>query len=281
MDLVCLAVEKMRREDANVEPRALVVRTLLHLPRLADRSGRLSQAQVYSELLRCGRLLLKDQETTRHLVPPPVGLSELTFIAGETDASPDIFASLHYLRNARTGSINYALIDPAGRPVSLCSVSPLEWVRVGKQITGQFGVPMDAVRDVSRVFSFDSAPPNAISYLLSRVRHELRKSAPEVELLSTAVDPNLGFTGASYLAANWQLWMTVKARPYIYIGEDYITPRQLRAEFGTANVDALKRIHGRRFKVRQADLVDAKIFCCRVKGQTEYVPPAERRQLHR
>ena len=56
-------------------------------------------------------------------------------------------------------------------------------------------MPKEAVRDVSRVYSFDSAPFNAISFLLSRVRHHIRKTCPEVRLLSTAVDPNLGFTG--------------------------------------------------------------------------------------
>ncbi len=281
-DLVCLVVEKMCKVAPGIEPWALIVRTLLHLPRMAGRAGTVSPRQVHSELLRCARHLLEDQANVRHRVPArPVELRELTFVADESEASTDIFDSLHYLRNARAGSVNYALVDDTGRPVTLCSVSPLEWTRVGKQLTKQFGLPIGSVRDVSRVFSFDSAPPNAISYLLSRVRKEIRKSLPEVELLSTAVDPNLGFTGASYQAANWHRWMTIKARPYMYFDQDYITPRQLRAELGTTNVDALKSAYGKRFKVSQADLLDSMIFCCRVKAPTEHVPPAQQRRLYR
>jgi hypothetical protein len=157
----------------------------------------------------------------------------------------------------------------------------LEWARVGKQITKQFDVPMEAVRDVSRVYSFNSAPPNAISYLLSRVRNHIRKTCPEVQLLSTAVDPNLGFTGTSYLAANWHRWMTIKARPYMYFDEGYVTPRQLRTRFDTTNVGLLKSTYRRRFEVSSVNLLDSMIFCSRVKGPTESVPQAQQRRLYR
>ena len=46
---------------------------------------------------------------------------------------------------------------------------------------------------------------------------------PPADLLVTAVDPNLGFTGCSYRAANWQQWMTVKARPYLYENGRYVS----------------------------------------------------------
>lgn len=272
-------------ERKKVEPRALAVRALLHLPRVAGRKGWVSRRQVDAELERCAADLLDDQAKVRRLIPPAADyrLDQLTFVAYDNDEVPaEIFTHLHYLRSARPGSRNYALVDPdRGLPISLCSVSPLEWRRVGRQITKQFGVPMEAVWDISRVFSFDVAPPNAISYLLSRVRNDIRKTEPGVRLLSTAVDPNLGFTGTSYLAANWHRWMTIKARPYMYFDGAYVTPRQLRTRFQTTNLEDLTAAYGDKFELSHAKLLDSMIFCCRIKGETENVPLERQHRLYR
>ena len=267
-----------------VEPRALAVRTLLHLPRVAGFKGQLSLRQIQAELGARMEELLDDQAKLERLMPAGVfKLQDLQFVAEySSDNAEQIFTHLHYLRSSRPGALNYALVDPVyGQPISLCSVSPLEWRRVGRQITTQFGVPMDAVWDISRVYSFDVAPPNAISYLLARVRSDIRRRRADVQLLSTAVDPNLGFTGSSYLAANWQRWMTIKARPYMYYRGGYVTPRQLRADFATTNVAELRSMHGAKFQQSRTQLLDSSIFCCRVKGETEFVPKDLQRRLHR
>ena len=270
-------------EHEEVEPRALAVRTLLHLPRVAGRKGLISRRQIDAELRRSVTDLLVDQAKVQRLIPAgSFRLDQLKFVAFDNDDASEIFTHLHYLRSARPGSLNYALVDPFyGLPISICSVSPLEWRRVGRQITKQFGVPMDAVWDISRVYSFDVAPANAISYLLARVRNDIRKRVPAARLLSTAVDPNLGFTGSSYLAANWHRWMTIKARPYLYFDKGYISPRQLRARFQTTNVNDLSALHGKRFEQSRTELLDSMIFCCRIKGETEDVPLAEQRRLYR
>jgi hypothetical protein len=267
-----------------VEPRALAVRTLLHLPRVAGSGGQLTLRQIRAELGRCTEELLADQARLGRRVPEGVfKLGHLRLAAGYSpDDAKEIFTHLHYLRSARSGSINYALVDPVyGRPISLCSVSPMEWRLVGRQLTKQFGVPMDAVWEITRVYSFDVSPPNAISYLLAKVRGDIRRRMPSVRLLSTAVDPNLGFTGVSYLAANWQRWMTVKARPYMYYRGSYVTPRQLRADFGTADFAQLQTVHGTEFELSKAVLLDPMIFCCRVRGETEFVPEDQQRRLRR
>jgi hypothetical protein len=270
-------------ERAQIEPRALAVRTLLHLPRVAGHSGLVSWRQIDAELKRSATDLLADQEKVRRLIPTGTfRLDQLKFVAYDNDDAAEIFTHLHYLRSARPGSLNYALVDPFyGLPISICSVSPLEWRRVGRQITKQSGVGMEAVWDISRVYSFDVAPANAISYLLARVRNDIRQRVPEAQLLSTAVDPNLGFTGSSYLAANWRRWMTIKARPYLYFDKGYVSPRQLRARFQTTNVADLSAMHGKRFERSRTELLDSMIFCCRIKGETEHVPEGEQRRLYR
>ena len=60
-------------------------------------------------------------------------------------------------------------------------------------------------------------------------------------MLTTAVDPNLGFIGSSYRAANWQQWMSIEARPYLYVDGVYASPRQFRTRFGGANLAELRR----------------------------------------
>jgi hypothetical protein len=104
---------------------------------------------------------------------------------------------------------------------------------------------------------------------------------PSVELLVTAVDPNLGFTGISYRAANWQQWMTVRARPYLYENHRHVTPRQLRERFGTANLAKLQDKYPGIFEKSKVSLLDSMIYCSNVSGETKVVPAEDRRRLHR
>ena len=152
---------------------------------------------------------------------------------------------------------------------------------MASQLLRQFRIPQEEVLDVSRVFAVESAPANSISTLLSRVRTWVRRNEPSIKLLTTAVDPNLGFTGASYRAANWKKWMTIKARPYLYEDGRYVTPRQLRERYGTSRFDELQAMFPGRFERSKSKLLDSIIYCCRVNGETETVRPEEMRQLNR
>ena len=262
-----------------------MVRTLLHLPRVAGYRGQVSERQVLAELQHRAQDLLRDvaRVDAKKLLPSAkVELKDLEFVELSNEHADMIFGNLHYLRSARPGSLNFALVDrDEGLPYTLCSVSPLEWKLVGRQITAQFGIPQTAVWDVSRVFSFDLAPPNAISYLLGKVRNRFRTGTEGVKLLATAVDPNLGFSGASYRAANWEGWMTVQPRPYLYVNRRYASPRQLRGLYGTANPAELQERFGHRFEQSRAKLLDSSIFCVRVRGETETVALEDRRRLRR
>jgi hypothetical protein len=136
-----------------LEPRALTVRTLLQLPRVARPNGTIGRRQIETELRRSAAGLRADQAKIRSLVPTnKFPLQDLRFVEYDAREAAAIFSHLHYLRSARVGSKNYALVDPVnGLPVSLCSVSPLEWMRVGRQLQTQFGVPLERVWDISRV----------------------------------------------------------------------------------------------------------------------------------
>ena len=150
-----------------VEARALAVRALLHLPRVASATGWVCSWQLQREVrVSAERLSADTRAALRHVPQGAFSLGDLSFEPIDTSLSDAIFSSLHYLRSARAGSLNFALVDPASRrPVSLVSVSPLEWTCVRNQICAQFGVPAERIWEVSRMYSIDRAPPNAISYL--------------------------------------------------------------------------------------------------------------------
>jgi hypothetical protein len=266
-----------------VEPRSLAVRALLHLPRVASSKGWLKKWQVQRELKIRAQGLQRDVTVTRrHLPVERFQLCDLKFERIEPSRAVPILMSLHYLRSARSDSLYFALVDPIlGLPVTFCSVSQLEWKRVARHIFAQFAIPPARVWDVSRVYSVDGAPANAVSSLLSKVRTFLRRSMYSVDLLITVVDPNLGFTGCSYRAANWQQWMTVQARPYLYENGLYVTPRQLRERFGTSSLVDLHAQYPGRFEQSRVRLLDSIIYCCSVNGETKVVPVQERRRLHR
>jgi hypothetical protein len=267
-----------------VEPRALAVRALLHLPRVASDQGWIRRSDVHGELRTSAEGLLVDARAARsHMPGEGFLLRDLLFDVIEPSRALPVLTSLHYLRSARQDSFYFALVDPIDRlPVSLCSVSRLEWKCVSNQLKGaQFGIRPAGAWDVSRVYSVDSAPANAISLLLSKVRVYFRRNFPSADLLVTAVDPNLGFTGSSYRASNWQQWMTVKARPYLYENGLHVTPRQLRERFGTASLPQLEAGYPGRFQQSKVRLLDSMIYCCSLKGETKAVPAQDMRRLHR
>jgi hypothetical protein len=270
--------------NAGLDARALSVRTLLHLPRVADSSGLMSSKQVADELVGAAAQLADDVNATRHLVSRGrFELRHLRFELIKPETAEPIISSLHYLRSVRPTSYFFALLDPyQGLPVSICSVSMLQWRRVAGRLNAQFGIAREQIWDISRVYSCDTAPVNAISYLLARVRTAMRLLESDAELFTTAVDPNLGFTGASYRAANWQQWITVRPRPYLYHNDTYVSPRQLRERFGTSTVAELqKRYPDERFEQSQAMLMDSMVFCWRIQKETEVIPPNLQRRLHR
>jgi hypothetical protein len=266
-----------------VEPRALAVSVLLQLPRVASHDGWIAGWQVQHEVRTSALRLRSDTQAVRiHLPMETFELHDLIFEQIPSSRAIPMLTSLHYLRSARPDSLYFALVDPIrSLPVSLCSVSPLAWKRLANRISAQFAIRIGQVWEVSRMYSVNGSPQNAISSLLSKVRTYLRRNVPSVDLLVTTVDPNLGFTGCSYRAANWQEWITVKARPYFYEDCQYVSPRQLRERYGTSSLIELRAQHPGRFEQSRAKLLDSMIFCVSVNGETKVVPAPERHRLRR
>src|SRR5207253_687620 len=103
------------------------------------------------------------------------------------------------------------------------AVSPVDVSHLETLVSSR-GVASSAASVVSRVFAFDLAPRNTLSFLLAAVQREERHFG--VTDLLTYVNPNMGFTGTSYYAANWALAAEAPHK-YYYLDDRYITLREL------------------------------------------------------
>ena len=146
-------------------------------------SGWVTTWQAQRELRINAERLRSDVRAARSHVPRRRNSNSASWLFELIDpfrALP-LLTSLHYLRSARQDSLYFALVDPIDRlPVSLCSVSPSR-MEVGFKIEITWRNLLfrpERVWDVSRVYSVDSAPPNAISLLLSKVRVYFRRNLP-------------------------------------------------------------------------------------------------------
>lgn len=137
----------------------------------------------------------------------------------------------HYLGTFREGlHLGLAADDDAMPPLSLATLSRVD--TPGMKALMRVGASGTALV-LSRLYSCPSAPRNTLSTTLARIVTYIRTSLPHVRTLLTYCDPNLGFSGAAYRAANWfKLGHDIKL-PYIYVDGEYITYRTLYQRFGT------------------------------------------------
>jgi len=140
------------------------------------------------------------------------------------DAPPAaaVLGHFHYLRSPREDSVNVAAVY-SGRIAAICSISRLDLPLIEQQLPVMRG----EAAVISRVFAFDWAPRNTISYLLARAERYASREQGEIRMLLTYVNPNLGFTGASYKAANWLPLGCETGTRYAYLDKRYITDRRV------------------------------------------------------
>jgi hypothetical protein len=226
--------------------RDLLLQSLIHLPRIAGRDGNVSKGAAAREIRRQWELRHDELTPLAALAAAPTeppGLESLSVEIIAADAAQPILAHFHYLRSFRPGSVNVAALYQ-GRIVALCSLSPLDLPELAQRL------PITSLGEaavVSRVFAFDWAPRNIVSYLLARVGQVAGLS--DTRMLITYLNPNLGFTGASYRAANWRTIGVEKDTCYAYFRGRYITDRRL------AQLSASERAHVEFSRMRLAPLV--------------------------
>ena len=227
-------------EEYRVPQHEVLVRLLLQLPCSADPQGFMERSVAVSESVRLARdLSIATAKYASWQQPPTQGVPKLEEVAlrriDEVRARI-VLECFHYLRSFRTGSDHFGGICIDGRTerlAALLTVSPLDIRTMAERLPP--GVDPADTRVLARVFAFEWSPRNALSFLMSRLVSQLRQRPDPPRLLLTYVNPNVGFTGASYRAANWMLWGREHETRYAYFDGNYITDRELVARFGSAD----------------------------------------------
>jgi hypothetical protein len=222
---------------------ALRLQTLLQLPRIADERGFAPATLVDAILLELATELPASPEWS---VADSASSSPraLDFQDVDLDEGRQVMERFHYLRSARLDGRIYGLRSKAGRLVALCVSSPLDVDRLAELLRREQRVTQTA-RVLSRVFVFEGAPPNTISYLLSRAARSERRLG--VTDWVTYVNPNMGFSGVSYLASGWHYLGDEPGTTYKYLDNRYITERELTTRFGPHDDESYYRLLGDRF----------------------------------
>jgi hypothetical protein len=233
----------------------LYLQALLQLPRLAGECGCVPVSSVQTLLAE----LAEELPTSTEWLVPDVGPSPRALCFHEVDAAKarDVMERFHYLRSPRRDGRAYGLRTEAGHLVAMCVSSPLDVLRLGDLLVAQ-GRPAERARSISRVFAFECAPQNSISYLLSRAAKAERVLGATDFV--TYVNPNLGFTGTSYRASGWTLLGDEPGTTYRYLDERYITDRELANQFGRHDDFTYRQLLGSRFAVSTMPLAPLLVF---------------------
>lgn len=212
-------VARRSAEASGTLPRAVELQLLLHLPRLASASGLVSASKARSEADRLAHRLplLPDWE-----VNPPSALYELSFVEVHDAVARTIDERFHYLGSHRRGRA-HGLKSPTGQIVALAVTTACDVDRLRERSLTAFGDPQPRV--LARVFAFEGAPRNSLTRLFKLVASA--EAAVGETSMVTYVNPNVGFTGASYRAGGWTLIGDEPETTYRYLDGDYITDRDL------------------------------------------------------
>jgi len=254
------SIAELAADQHDVSAHEVFVRLLLYLPRSADGDGR-----VVAELARrraehvAARYAERISPFTDCRRPPRefVRARDLRFGEVPEASARPILERFHYLESFRPESSHFGGFAD-GRLAAQLTVSRLDLTTIAEQLPP--GVSRDEVAVLARVFAFDWAPRNALSFLIARLVRRLRDAAQPPRLLLTYLNPNLGFSGSSYRAANWSLWATEAGTRYAYLDAEYITDRALAARFGTASAERLSAQLGSRIRFSRMRLAPLRIY---------------------
>lgn len=226
---------------------------LLHLARF-PRPGKVITEQIRTEARRIAARLAEQ----RMQAPPEttgvnladVDLHRTHLDLDDSDLAQAVHKAFHYLGSPRGEGIHlglYAEFPGWRRPrlISLVTLSPFDLWHVQNALP--YDIRPDEVLVLSRLFAFDTAPPNTVSFTLGRVFAWLQTRTPHIQALVSYLNPNLGFRGTVYKATNWQLLGEEAKSRYLYIGGNYVTDRFAIRTYGTADAGKLASILGSAF----------------------------------
>lgn len=222
----------------------VLVRLLLHLPREADSYGGVDVSVAAGEAERVAAELAAStagyagwQRHPSSGVPP---VRDLVLSDVDDRTARTVLERFHYLGSYRHGSEHLGAFTSDGggdRLAAMFTVAPLDVPTIAPRLPT--GLPVADVAVLARVFAFDWAPRNTLSFVMARLTRALRRRRKPPRLLLTYLNPNVGFTGASYRASNWVRWACETDTRYAYLDGRYVTDRELHRRFGSAEPSVL------------------------------------------
>lgn len=149
----------------------------------------------------------------------------------------------HYLASPRSDAIHLGLGERVS-PACLMSFSPFDL----EHLTGMLpdGVRPESVVVLSRQVTVGDVPRNTWTFAFGRACRWFRAHRPDIRMVLTYLDPNLGFEGASYRAANWTLLGKEPKGRYVFVDGIPVPNRELMRLYGTARFDDLQVLLGSR-----------------------------------
>jgi hypothetical protein len=228
--------EQILSEFSAVDLSSLLKQLSLHMPQYTWEEN-LSKNFIHQEAYRLASRLqslripyLKDIPGRNGI---PLMLQNLEFCVLDNQTAQIILERFHYLLSFRENSIHLGFKAHAtdNLPIAMVTLSPFDLSNVTKAlhlVNDEETIPIV----LSRAFAFDVAPQNTISNLLSKVRTWISMNLAKTNLLVTYLNPNVGFTGASYKADNWNLLGKEGGTRYYYIHRNYVTDRKIYSHFG-------------------------------------------------
>jgi hypothetical protein len=277
IDLAALIREQAAQHGVGERPLRLDV--LLHLARLADERGCVTADAAANEAARRAERIVASTAGFAHWAatpyPAPTKPSDLRVLRADEALARPLLERFHYLRSFREASTHVVGALNDGRPAAILSFSRFD---LG---TLEAALPVDVapgeVLMLSRVFAFEWAPRNTITYLVRRGLAVARDQYRSARLVLTYVNPNLGFSAASYRAGNWTLFAREHGTYYAYLDDEYVTDRFLAARFGTSDPGCLRERLGHRFAVSRMPLAPLDVYALaldrRVRGALERRSP--------
>ena len=158
----------------------------------------------------------------RHLIIPLHGTSHiLTFKPASKEIGIEYSYRMHYLHSPRYDEFMGfgAFIDDLPYPIAWVSYSKHDRF-YKKELFEHIGFESHNILEMTRAWNAPWAPKNIISTLFSYSAKELRTIWKKMEIkgitdkflmgISTTINPNLGFTGKSFLGASF---ITIALRP--------------------------------------------------------------------
>lgn len=235
-----------------VNEKDIIRQILLHLPRFSEDEQK-DFSLIADEIQRItNRLLsLREQykEFCHHYRVDSLNPDKIYFDKVQPETAKIIHERFHYLESFREEAIHFGLYYVPARSsdtklMGLVTISPFDLINIENKLP--FDICAKEIMVLSRIFVFNWAPKNTVSYLLGRIFSWLRMNMPTIKILLTYLNPNLGFTGAVYKATNWLFFGREKNTRYFYIDSNYVTERFVRKLYGTSNILKLRKHLGNR-----------------------------------